>query len=137
MKNKFKKSYTFNGQIAEVYSFFGNKTRIRQFMPTELDWNVKVGGTFAFNGMQGVFVEMAKNKNITFAWRMKKWDKGFYSMMNITFSKTPTGKGKITIECTNLPNAKSIEDCQKKWDMFFNNFKESMYKKPTNLRLAA
>lgn len=130
MKTKnIKQTVTFKASPHEVYEALMDGKKHAKFSGAPANISRKVGGKFTAYGdyIDGINVELMKDKKIVQKWHGSEWPKGHYSV--VTYKLEPKGKGtKLTFTQTGVPEEhhKNISDGWKEhyWDKMKEMFEE-------------
>jgi activator of HSP90 ATPase len=126
MKTKsVRQTATINAKPSEIYDALMDSKKHGKFTGGKASISNKVGGKFTvYNGyINGVNLELKKNKKIVQSWQAKDWPKEHYS--RVTFNLAPNKGGtKISFYHSGIP-ANQAESIKKGWiDFYWNPLKK-------------
>jgi activator of HSP90 ATPase len=120
-----------NAKPRAIYQALMNSKTHTAFTGAPAKIDAKVGGRFTAWGpyLQGVTVDLVKNKRIVQAWRAKSWPNGHYSIA--TFELKPAKGGSVLVFTqTGIP-AKHVRDINGGWKShYWDLLKKAFNKSP-------
>ena len=121
----------FDAKPRAIYQALMNSKKHRAFTGAPAKIDAKVGGGFTAWGphLQGVTVDLVKNKRIVQAWRAASWPKGHYSIATFEL-KGAKGGTKLVFTQTGIP-ASRLRDINGGWKShYWDLLKRAFRKRP-------
>ena len=102
-QHKFTITYSVPSQI--IYKTLTDQMEICRFTQGQAVSELKEGGKLSMydDMIQGEYISLAENQNITMNWRMKDWGEGVFSHVKMDFVDAGDNNTEINIEQTQIP----------------------------------
>jgi len=128
MKTKsIRQTATINAKPSEIYDAFMDSKKHGKFTGGKASISNKVGGKFTvYDGyINGVNIELKKNKKIVQSWQASDWPKEHYSRVTFNLAAHKGGT-KISFYHSGIPSDQA-ESIKKGWIDFYWNPLKKMY----------
>jgi activator of HSP90 ATPase len=120
MKNKFTVSVTINTKAEKIYKAYLTSEGHTAITGSPAKVDSVVNGDFtAWDGyIQGMFLELEKNKRIVQAWRTAEFPSEAEDSIVEILLEESRGKTKLTLNHSNIPEGQA-DDYKKGWEDFY------------------
>lgn len=120
MKNEFTLTVTINAKAETIYKAWLSSTGHSAITGSPAKVDGTVGGDFlAWDGyIQGMFLELKKNKKIKQAWRTLEFPADAEDSIVEILLEEDQGKTELTLKHSNIPEGQ-VEDYKTGWEDFY------------------